>query len=173
MTLREILQTELWSKQTTRKMLSGLWRVLKPVVVVLGSAAVLLLLVYEVESHWLTKGEREAGRVALERAEKLESLCYCRCEQFAATNEEAKKAIEDARSKAWTLRDRGLVDWLELYRWDVDMENGADMREARITKFQVERHLQLHPDPESEEKLRALSSEEHRILRDELRKMLD
>jgi hypothetical protein len=173
MTLREILQIELWSKQTTRKILGRLWRVLKPVTAVLGSAVVLLLLVYVIEARWLTSGERQSGTAALAAVEKLEGLCYCRCEQFAAANEEAKKAVQDARAKAWTLRDHELVEWLEFYRVEVEDANDGDLGEALIANSAAERHQQLHLDPKHEAEGRASNAKLFSLIRDGLRKVLD
>jgi hypothetical protein len=169
MNVRELLQIELWSKEASRKVVRRIWRVLKPVTIALGLLLVLLFVSYEVEAHWLTSGEKQAGKVALAQVEKLEALSYCRCEQFAVTNKEATNAIQFARSKAWTLRDHGLAEWLEFYRWQVETENADDLREAEIAR----RHLQLHADPQSEEKRRELSNETFRQIRGALHQLLD
>ncbi|MGO9777941.1 MAG: hypothetical protein ACLQGT_01105 [Terracidiphilus sp.] len=173
MKVRELLQIELWRKETSRKVLRRIWRVLKPVAIALGLLLVLLFVSYEVEIHWLTSGERQAGKVALAQVEKLETLSYCRCEQFAVANKEATNAVQNVRSKAWTLRDRGLVEWLELYRWQVETENVRDMREAENVELVARRHLQLHMDPQFEGKHRELQNETFRQIRGILHQLLD
>jgi hypothetical protein len=173
MKVRELLQTELWSKETSRKVLRRIWRVLKPVAIALSLLLVLLFVSYEIEIHWLTNGERQAGKVALAQVEKLEALSYCRCEQFAAANGEAKKAVEGAREKVRTLRDRGLAEWLEFYRWQVETENAHDLREAQVAEFVAQRHQTLHLDPQFEEKRRASVTEEFRLIRSILHQLLD
>jgi hypothetical protein len=171
--VRELLQIEIWSKETSRKVRRRIWRVLKPVAIALGLLLVLLFVSYEVELHWLTSGERQAGKVALAQVEKLEALRYCRCEQFAVANKEAKNAVQDARSKAWTLRDHGLVDLLELYRWQIETENVRDLREAEYVEFVARRHLQLHMNPQFEGKHRELQNEMFRMIRGTLHQLLD
>ena len=173
MKVRELLQTELWSKETSRKILKRIWRILKPVSIGLGLVLALLFGFYEVEVHWLTSGEKQAGRTALAQVEKLEALRYCKCEQFAVANGEAKKAVQGSRGKAWTLRDRSLAEWLEFYRWQIETENADDLRDAQVAEFVAQRHLPLHLNPQFEEKHRALVKEEFRLIRSSLHKELD
>jgi hypothetical protein len=64
MNLREILQIEIWSRRTTRRIFS-----------ILGYVAVALLIGlviwFEVERHWLTKGERKTASTALRQIDGL------------------------------------------------------------------------------------------------------
>jgi hypothetical protein len=173
MAIRNLLSYELWSKETTRKALSRVWRILKPVSIALGLLAVLLFVTYEVGTHWLTSGEREAGNAALAQLEKLDALRYCKCEQFAVVNEQAKKAVQVARSKAWTIRDGQLVKWLELYRWMVETENASDLRNAEVNDFAARRHLRFRVDPQIEVNDQKLKNEHFRLVRGLLHQFLD
>ncbi len=74
MNVRELLQTEIWSKETSRKILRRTWRIVRPVAVVSGILVLLLAVVFAVEWYWLTSGERKAGRTALAKIEELEQL---------------------------------------------------------------------------------------------------
>jgi hypothetical protein len=63
MKVRELLQIELWSKITSRKICIGI-----------GIVIVGLFSWCEVEKYWLTPGERDAGWTALAQIEELEKL---------------------------------------------------------------------------------------------------
>jgi hypothetical protein len=173
MNFREILQIEIWSKRTTRKVVSGLWRVLKPVMVGLGSAAVLLFVFYEVEARWLTSDERQAARAALAKAETLEPQRFCRCERFAAADAETKEAIEVAREKARTLRDNRVLGLLDLYRWQMVEESEDDLRYMQVEEFRVRRHIESPADQDFEEKRKNSMSNVFSSLREVLHKELD
>jgi hypothetical protein len=106
MKIREILQIELWSKETTRKVLRPVGRFLKRTAIVLGILVVLAGTAFEIESHWLTGGERKAGRVALAQIEKLEELQIGVGEvsdenadwvlKYDAAEQQAKSAVSNA-----------------------------------------------------------------------------
>jgi hypothetical protein len=173
MKIHELLQTELWSKERSRKIFRWIWRFLKPASIALGLLLVLLYVFHVVEVHWLTNGEKQAGKAALAQVERLEALRYCRCGQFAVANKEATKGVQDARSKAWTIRDKGTAEWLELYRWQVETENADDLRRAEVVEFVARKHLQIQMDPQSEAKDRELKNESFRQIRGILHQLLD
>src|ERR1700693_230571 len=98
MKIREILQIELWSKRTSRKILVGLG-------VVVAVLALGFFALYEVESHWLTKGERIAAGVALQRIDALQSTDSLSDEEFRIRNDAVTSAVDTAEMTAKTSKD--------------------------------------------------------------------
>jgi hypothetical protein len=98
MTLRELLRYEVWSKQTTRRIL-------------VGSAilAALLFVGYkiwdEVESHWLTRSERTVAKAALQRIDALQNSGPLSDEEFDNRTKDARLAIDAAERAARTRKD--------------------------------------------------------------------
>jgi hypothetical protein len=104
MTLRELLQREIWSKRTTRR----IW-------IVSACMAVLGLVVFgwhQLDTHWLTPPERAAGRAALQEIEVLEGASD---QQFDSQEQKASRVIEAAEKAAWTRRDRQISGVLAGY----------------------------------------------------------
>lgn len=83
MKLRELSQTELWSKRTARKVFVGI-----------GIAFWILLLtagvLYEVEMHWLTPGERSAAKAALVEIDALQNAETMNGEEFDLAEKKAQ-----------------------------------------------------------------------------------
>jgi hypothetical protein len=173
MKARELLRYEIWSKETSRKILRPVGKCLKWVVIVSGSLAVLLVIIYVIESHWLTHGERGAGRTALAQVEELEKLLDCNCGRFAEMDKEAKTAIDFAKQKAWTLRDRRTALYLSFYLLEVEQYQTDDLREAQLKSFVLQRHLQWHSRPGSEQEDHRLRLEIFNEFRLELHKQLE
>ena len=98
MNVRQLLRYEIWAKETTQKILLGF-----------GIVVCLLLFCsmvwYEVESHWLTKGERIAARVALQRIDALQATDSLSDEEFKIRNDEVNSAIDAAGLAARTSKD--------------------------------------------------------------------
>src|SRR6266567_3619385 len=140
MNVREFLQTEIWSKETSRKILQRTWRILRPVAVVSGVLVLLLAVVFAVEWYWLTSGECNAGRTALAKIEELEQLERNSSGNFDATNGQAKALVTVAEQRAWTLRDRRTSSLLEVYRWELEMDHESWVREMEIRVIRAERH---------------------------------
>jgi hypothetical protein len=115
MTFREFLRIEIWSKETTRKVLRRIWKVTKPAALVFGVLVLVLGIIFAVEWYWLTNGERKAGRAALAKVEELEQLEKNSGDGFDAMNRQAKTSTAVAEQSAWTLRDRRTAGLLEFY----------------------------------------------------------
>jgi len=98
MKIREILQIEIWSKRTSRKILVGIGIVVS--LLTLG-----LFAWYEVECHWLTKGERIAASVALQRIDLLQGSDSLSDEEFKVRNDQVNSAVDAAEIAARTTKD--------------------------------------------------------------------
>jgi hypothetical protein len=162
MNVRELLQTEIWSKETSRKILRRVWRIVKPVAIVSGFLVLLLAVAFAVEWFWLTGGERNAGRTALAKIEELEQLERNRTGDFDAMNSQAKALVRVADQKAWTLRDRRTAVAVGLYRWELETEHQNRLLELQIWQIEKEKHLVLPADQryqDLEEKSRALQAQ--------------
>ncbi|MFP5237109.1 MAG: hypothetical protein ACLGSD_14505 [Acidobacteriota bacterium] len=173
MTLREVLQIELWSKETSRRVFGPVGKILKRAAVVLGVLAVSISVAYVVECNWITSGERKAGKQALAHIEELEKLARCDCAQFAGVDQQVKAYVDLADRKAWTIRDRGVafqlfsyVVWIETIHQDMLFEEQT-RRETQA------RHLKWQSDPKFEAEQQKLNSEVLNLSRSALHKLLD
>ena len=136
MKVRELLQTEIWSKETSRKILRRVWRIVRPVTVVSGVLVLLLTVAFVLEWYWLTSGERKTGRTALAKIEELEQLERNSSGEFDAMNGQAKAMVRVADQNAWTLRDRRAVNALEIYRWELETEHQGRLLELQIRQIE-------------------------------------
>ena len=124
MTLHELLQTELWSKKTTRKIL-----------IVLAAVVCVCLAWMAVEQHWLTPGERRAGRQALAQIDSLQEFGNLGNEVFEARVKETREQIDAANRAALTNRDRGVARTLGFYLdlTKIDQEETQKLQSLRQT----------------------------------------
>jgi hypothetical protein len=91
-TVREWMQTEVWSTRTSKKIvLSGL---------ILLLVAFGVLLIFE---HWSNPWEHQAAKAMLKHAEMVRSA---RSEDFSREVEAAKASEDLAERRAWTNRDQ-------------------------------------------------------------------
>jgi hypothetical protein len=95
MTLRELLQIELWSKRTTVKII-----VISAVVPILGFG---FWRTYD--RYWITSGVREQGRKALAQIDELQKLSTSCDADFKAKEESADRELKIADQKEHTFRD--------------------------------------------------------------------
>jgi hypothetical protein len=102
MKIRELLQTELWSKRTSRKVLVGFGIVLG--VVIAGS-----VLWSVVDRNWITPGERSAARIALGKLDALQDAGLMNTKEFVVWAKLAGNKVDAARQVARTTRDRMIV----------------------------------------------------------------
>ena len=141
MTIREMLQIEIWSKETSRRIIRRTWKIAKPVAVVLATLVLLLGTAFVVEWNWLTGGERRAGEAALAKIEALERLERNAGEGFETLNREAKSSTAAAEQKAWTIRDRQAAGLLEIYRWELETDHEARLRGMQVEATLAARHI--------------------------------
>jgi hypothetical protein len=137
MKIRELLQTEIWSKETTRKIIRRIWKFLKPAGAVLGVLALLLGVLFAVEWYWLTGGERKAGKEALAKIEEVQTLLMGADDRsnqdviwvtrFDTAERNARAAVDTAERNAWTIRDRQVAVELSGYLWEIDDFRKSDL----------------------------------------------
>jgi hypothetical protein len=173
MTLREVLQIELWSRETSRRILRSIWKVTKPVVAVLGVLILLVGITYTVESRWLTSGERKAGLEALAKIEELQQIEGNVGVDFNSANGEAKGFVAVAQQKALTLRDKRAAGLLELFRWELETDHESRVRELEGRALYAERHLQWHSNPVLDRKIRETQASIYGSMSSLLHKELD
>jgi hypothetical protein len=173
MKLRELLQHEIWSKETSRRILRPIRRILKYTAIVLGALGVLIAIAYGIERHWLTNGERTSGRIAFTKVEELEKLIDCNCDQFEAADGDAKAAVAAAEKKGRTLRDGSVAAYLSVYLMEIEQMQMDDLREAKLKLLMQERNSQWHSNPQLENESRSLQFKIFGDLRSVLHKELD
>jgi len=173
MNVRELLQIEIWSKETSRIIIGRIWKFLKPASIVFGILVLVLGNVYLVERYWLTGDERKAGRTAMVQVEELEQVENNASDRFDDADKLAKAAITVAQQKAWTLRDRWVAGELEFYRWKLEQAHDDEVREKQLRSFSIQRHLEWRTDPDLEKKMRDSDSRIFSMMRSELHKELD
>jgi len=173
MTLREVLQIEIWSKETSRTILRRIWKVTRPVAVASGILILLLGAGYAVECYWLTSGEREAGKAALAKIEELEQLETNSSDGFDAMNRQAKASVAIAEQKAWTLRDKRAVGLLHLYRWELETDHENRVREVESRAFVAKKHLTWPSHQHFESQIRESQIQIYRLMSSVLHKELD
>jgi hypothetical protein len=115
MKVRELLQTEIWSKRTSRVLLMFL------LCLVVGY----VLLAY-VSDHWLTQREREAAGNALKQVDALEAqIAETDQQDFDAKKWRAQQATDAASKAALTSRDERLSFELSSYFAEVLIDRVA------------------------------------------------
>jgi hypothetical protein len=102
MTIRELLQIEIWSKRTSRKILIGLGIVV--VLLVIGFVGFNVL-----NERWITPSERKAGREALAQIEILQNFNRMSDSEYDAGALQAKQKIDTAEQVAWTAQDKRIA----------------------------------------------------------------
>ncbi|MGA2278162.1 MAG: hypothetical protein ABSG00_11190, partial [Terracidiphilus sp.] len=133
MKFRELLQTAFWSKKTLRRILIGFGILVSVLVVGLG-------VLYFTAWHWLTPGERNAGRAVLTQIDSLQYSELIRREDFEAREKGLSEKLKTAREAAWTLRDNGVYSELFVYllitereRAEVWKQNQMQLGDPSIT----------------------------------------
>ena len=117
MKVRELLQIELWSKRTSRKILVGIG-------IVLGIGVVGFGALFAFERYWLTKGEQNAARTALVQIDALQNAGSISDEDFEARDKQAAQRVEVARQAVQTERDERVADALYAYLPGIETERG-------------------------------------------------
>ena len=115
MKARELLQIELWSKETSRKLLIGFG-------IAFGLCLIGLFGWYEVEVRWLTSGEREKARAALRAAEEFDKAEPLSNIEFDARRKQLDARVKAAEAAAKTIRDHSVEMRLYWYTAVVEME---------------------------------------------------
>jgi hypothetical protein len=145
MKVRELLQTELWGKRTSRKILVG-------IVVVMGLFYGGAFVWNQVELHWLTTGERTAARSALWQIEALQNDGSLSDSEFDTRAKELQTQVKAAQDAAKTYRDHFVEMRLDSYLLSVMWERRKIEREHFATQGHP---APGKPDREFEEKIDA------------------
>ena len=161
MKIRELLQYEIWSKETTRKILvwSGY---------VFGS----LLVAVGVAMFWLTPGEHMMGRAALTQIDALDKV-NPESEQFDAETKTAEEIVEGAKRTAFTIRDKNVVQALSGYLMIVEMKRDEAKTRRVVEEFNRRYPGRIHPDPERDRESAEFGVDVRHILSERLHAALD
>jgi hypothetical protein len=151
MTFREVLQIEIWSKRTSRKILKIVGLSFATIVVAGGIIA-------GVELQWITPPERTAGRIALARIEDLQKESDSNEDEYKSRKEQADAAVESAQDAAWTLRDRKLAYALLGYAFVIDSQHDEPKRRAKLREF-----YQKHPPRAGMQSQQDLEAQQDRL----------
>ena len=129
MKVRELLQKEVWSKRTSRKILV--------VLAILCVAFVLWIAAYVVDESWITPSERRAGRAALAQIDSLQNFDGMSDAEFDAGVLQAGRKVGDAEQAAWTSRDKRIAGVVSFY-----LSSTKDLRD----RIRSDRKLNLPAD---------------------------
>jgi hypothetical protein len=147
MNVRELLQIEIWSKETSRKILEPIRKILFWIIpsrknlirigIVLGILVVVLGIAFVIETHWTTAGERKVANDALAKIDAMQNLVQANGNDFETRDQQAKQIVEAADRAAWTIRDRQVAFLLSFYLSNIeqtrrDIEIRAMMQERKI-----------------------------------------
>jgi hypothetical protein len=173
MGIREVLQTEIWSKETSRKILARLRKILRGLKYVaygLGVLVVLFLIFSFVWTHWLTTKERSADRIALAQLDALEKLDGVSDTEFDLQDKQAKEKVQIADQTAFTAKDilvaNDLVSYLILRESLRSERTFYDTLDARFgpTRSQHLKESTLKTEEENREEIRYFKKTLHELL---------
>jgi hypothetical protein len=163
MKIRELLQTEIWSKRTSRKILVGSG-------IVFGLFLVCFAVWYEAEIHWLTSGERDAARVALKEIDALQDADSLNDQEFRDRSELAEAKVKLAEEAAATYRDNFIQMKLGLYLVSVETERWKIERQKLVLQGRISQGEQHGQQDEAIESLLRDLKRRHQL---ELHEVLD
>ena len=153
MRVRELLQKEIWSKRTSRKILIGF-----------GIIVVGFIVLFAVNMNWITPPERKAGRVALPQIDALLNFNEMNDAEYDAKYRQAKGTVDRATQTALTTRDDRIALGLRIYLGMVDMDRSNNKRKVLPPKFRRD-------DPEIERRDEQIS-QQMKMVRNHLRQGL-
>jgi hypothetical protein len=121
MNVRELLQAEIWSKRTTRKILAGIG------IVFAGYFAWAAT-----DGYWISPGEHRAGREALVQIEMLKKTDPEKDKDFELAAQQAEQKVETAKKAAWTTRDGFLTLDLSMYLLMTEVDRKAPVIREKL-----------------------------------------
>ena len=147
MTFREFLHYELWSKETSRKILVRLRKVSVRAGIVLGVLAVVLGVALVIELNWMTSGERKAATTALQEIDALQGYIAVNNDGFEEKDRQARQSLNEAEQAARTIRDNGAASDLSYYLFSTEEDRKTAALRAEVRAEMQKRNilLQLHP----------------------------
>jgi len=126
MNVRKIVQNVFWSKKALCRILIGF-------VIFVGVLVVVSGVLYEVERHWVSPGERRTARAALAQIDAIQNLETISRDDFEARERGLKEKLNAARGAGWTNRDMGVYMILDAYLEGTEQER-ADVWELNYLK---------------------------------------
>ena len=135
MEIRELLRTEIWSKSTSRKILSVGVKILRVVEIFVVGYVVL----YIVNATWLTASERTVGRVALVEIDALQHFDGMSDEEYARDYKRAETNVEAAEGAARTERDEKIAFNLSAYLMFTNIRREDQEYRTRLSNSKDER----------------------------------
>jgi hypothetical protein len=161
MKVRELLQIEIWSKETSRKILDSIRKILfwvfpskktfKRIGIVLGILIVVLGVILAIEIIWLTSGERKVASTTLAKIDSMQNLVTTSSNDFEAMDQQAKEMVEEADHVAWTIRDKGVAFNLSFYLSETEQARHETEFRAWIQQRKIHRSdRSLEDDKESD-----------------------
>jgi hypothetical protein len=152
MEVREILQTEIWSAETSRKM----FKLSRRVLIVLGVSILCFLIWYVVSHNWLTRSEKRAGQVALSQIDALQNLSALSDVEYDARYKQAGENVEAAEKAAWTARDKSVASVLSTYLMFTDVRRSQQKFLVTLSNSKDER-FQNHAATEAKSSLDSIA----------------
>ena len=123
MRFRELLQTEIWNKRIS-------WKILVGFGVALGIVLAGFIYWRVVDQNRITPGERSDARAALVQLDALQDAGFLRTEIFALRAKETGRMVDDARQAARTARDRKIVAELVSYQSTIVANHAYEEKQA-------------------------------------------
>lgn len=146
MEVRKVLQTEVWSKTTSRK----IWSVFRKILSGIEVFIVVLVIWFGINRIWLTSSERRAAIAALEKIDALQRFAVMSREQYSQEHAQAKSSVDAVERAAWTSRDLSIASTLSTYLLFTDMQRQDQELKMKLSDSQNERirklNLQVCPD---------------------------
>jgi hypothetical protein len=163
MELRELLQTEIWSKRTSRK----IWLVVKRIFRIVEVGVVGFVIWLLVSELWLTSPERKIGRVALDKIDALQRFSGMSEEEYGVDYKRAEDMVHTAGQVAWTERDHRVATQLFVYLMFTDMQKQDQENRIKLSNSKDERlrNWSLQSNPSSIEASEFESGLLHQALR--------
>ncbi len=131
MTIRELLQIEIWSERTTRKLLIGFG-------IVVAAFGVGFVLWNTLDERWITPPERKAASAALVQIEVLQNFNQMSDAEYDARALQAKQKVDIAEQIAWTSQDKRIALLLLGYFDSMDRNKSNQKWKIRTTVSQQE-----------------------------------
>lgn len=161
MNFRELLQYEIWSEETSRKILLG---------IAIGIA--IILAIAAAEMFWVTPGERALGSAVLAQIDGLQRLDP-ESGQFDSESKNDEKMVALAARAAFTVRDRRIASSLAGYLMIVELEPGDLKVRRSMEQFEKTHPGKVHSDPAFDAERDAENIEVRRYLSSTLHSALD
>jgi hypothetical protein len=163
MKVRKLLRYEIWSKETSRKILVGIGIIFVSLIGVLYGG-------YEIDLHWLTRAERSAAKIALVQIDGLEDSGPMTLEEFETRSKQVEASVSAADRAARTLKDQLVEMQLGLYLMSVEGERDDALSRQLIQQ----RHLTFgRPETPDEARMKSMMRELKEQHRAALHKELD